>query len=72
MPFLVSELDSKVEDIVSRLLERSAYALAWSKRVINRRVVDQLNLTLDAGQAYEMLVWLQREKLGWQEKKTLD
>lgn len=66
------ELDSKVDDIVSRLLERGAYALAWAKRVANRRVADQLNLTLDAGLAYEMLVWMQREKLGWKEKKTLD
>jgi enoyl-CoA hydratase len=67
-----SQLDAKVDEIVSQLLERGAYALAWAKRVANRRVVDQLNMTLDAGQAYEMLVWLQREKLGWKEKRTLD
>jgi enoyl-CoA hydratase len=67
-----AQLDAKVNEIVQKLLERSAYALAWSKRVINRRVVEQLNLTLDAGLAYEHLVWLQREKLGWVEKKTLD
>jgi enoyl-CoA hydratase/carnithine racemase len=66
------QLDAKVESIVQQLLERGAYALAWAKRIANRRVADQLNLTLDAGQAYEMLVWLQREKLGWKEKKTLD
>lgn len=67
-----NELDAKVDDIVKRLLERGAYALAWSKRLINKRVVDQLNMSLDVGQAYEWLVWLQREKLGWVEKKTLD
>jgi enoyl-CoA hydratase len=67
-----AELDEKVDDIVNRLLERSAYALAWSKRVANKRVVEQLNMALDSGQAYEWLVWTQREKLGWVEKKTLD
>lgn len=66
------ELDSKVNDIVNRLLQRGAYALAWAKRVANRRVVEQLNMSLDAGVAYEMVTWLQREKLGWVEKKTLE
>ncbi len=67
-----AELDAKVDDIVARLLQRGAYALAWAKRVANRKVVEQLNMTLDAGAAYEMVTWLQREKLGWKEKKTLD
>jgi len=66
------ELDTKVEEIVGSLLQRSAYALAWAKRVANRRVAQHLNLTLDAGVAYEMVTWLQREKLGWKDKKTLD
>lgn len=53
------ELDAKVDDIVQRLLKRGAYALAWTKRVVNRRVAEQLNLTLDAGVAYEMVTFLQ-------------
>jgi hypothetical protein len=61
-----------VDDIVARLLKRSAYALAWTKRIANRHVVEQLNRTLDAGAAYEMVNFLQIEKLGWQDKKSLD
>ena len=47
------ELDATVNDIVNKLLERSAYALAFTKRVVNRRVAEHLNLTLDAGIGYE-------------------
>lgn len=65
------QLDAKVQDIVQRLLQRSAYALAWRKRITNRHVVEQLNRTLDAGAAYEMVNVLQIEKLGWEDKKTL-
>ncbi len=66
------QLDSKVDEVVRRLLQRGAYALAWTKRVLNRRVVDHLNLTLDAGIAYEMLTFIQREHTGGVDKKTLD
>jgi enoyl-CoA hydratase/carnithine racemase len=55
------ELDAKVQDVVGRLLKRSAYALAWTKRVANRRVAAHLNLTLDAAAAYEMLTLVHRE-----------
>lgn len=54
-----AELDAKVDDLVQRLLKRGAYALARTKRLVNRRVVSQLNLTLDAGVAYEMVTQLQ-------------
>ncbi len=64
-------LDAKVADLVGRLLDRGAHALGWAKRVANRRVADHLNLTLDAGVAYEMVSWLQLEKLDWQERRTL-
>jgi enoyl-CoA hydratase len=67
-----NELDKKVEEIVQRLLSRGAYELAWTKRLVNRRVVDQLNRTLDAGVAYEMVGFLYREKLGGQNKHSLD
>ena len=67
-----AELDKKVEEIVQRLLSRGAYQLAWTKRIVNRRVVDQLNRALDAGVGYEMVGFLYREKLGGEEKLTLD
>jgi enoyl-CoA hydratase len=53
------ELDAKVADIADRLLSKSAYALARTKRIVNRRVADQLNLTLDASVAYEMVTMMQ-------------
>ncbi len=65
------ELDRKVDDIVQRLLQRAAYPLAWTKRIVNRTVAEQLNRTLDAGIAYEMVGFLHREKQGGQDKLTL-
>lgn len=64
-----NEMDDKVIDIVNRLLDRSAYALAWTKRTANRRVVDHLNKTLDSAAAYEMVNFLQAEWLDWQDPK---
>jgi enoyl-CoA hydratase/carnithine racemase len=66
------EIDAVVADLVRRLLERPAYPLAWAKRVANRHVIDQLNRTLDAGAAYEMIGLAQLEMQGWNDKKTLD
>jgi enoyl-CoA hydratase len=60
----LGELDTTVDEMVSRLLRRSSYALAWTKRTINRRIVDALNMTLDASAAYEMVNFLQLERLG--------
>jgi enoyl-CoA hydratase len=65
------ELDAKVADLVARLLKRPSYALAWTKRVINRRIIDTLNMSLDAGAAYEMVNFLQLERLGWKDPTTL-
>lgn len=65
-------LDAVVGDVVERLLRRSAYALAWTKRTINRRIVDTLNLTLDAAAAYEMVNFLQLERLGGRDATTLE
>jgi enoyl-CoA hydratase len=62
----LAELDAVTDDIVQRLLARSAFALAWTKRVVNRRVADQLNLTLDASIAYEQLGLAQIRQLGYQ------
>ena len=33
------ELDATVDDMVERLLKRTSYALAWTKRTANRRIV---------------------------------
>ena len=66
------ELDALVEDIVRRLLKRSAYALAWTKRVSNRLLAHHLNLALDASAAYEMVNFLQMQRLGWEDPKTLE
>jgi enoyl-CoA hydratase len=65
----VGELDATVDDVVRRLLLRPAYALAWTKRVVNRRVVEQLNRTLDAGAAFEMVTFLQAERAGFEDPK---
>jgi enoyl-CoA hydratase/carnithine racemase len=65
----LDELDAKVNELVEGLLGRNPYALAWTKRVANRRVAEHLNLTLDAGVAYEMVSFYQLEKLGTQEPK---
>ena len=64
-------LDAVVDDIVARLLLRSSYALAWTKRTINRRLADQLNMTLDASAAYEMVNFLQIDRLNGEDPKTL-
>ena len=65
------ELDAHVAHVVERLLQRPAYALAWTKRVVNRAVVDQLNRTLDAGVGYEMVTFLQAERQGWKDRLEL-
>ncbi len=66
------ELDAKVEEIVHALLRRSSYALAWTKRIANRRVADQLNLSLDASAAYEMVNFLQLDRLGGEDPRSLE
>jgi enoyl-CoA hydratase/carnithine racemase len=65
------DLDAHVARVVERLLQRPAYALAWTKRVVNRIVVDQLNRTLDAGAGYEMVSFLQAERQGWKDRTEL-
>ncbi|MEW6631564.1 MAG: enoyl-CoA hydratase/isomerase family protein [Pseudomonadota bacterium] len=65
------ELDAKVDALCDRLLKRSAYALAWTKRIANRHVVQQLNMTLDAGVGYEMVCGLQYERAGRKNKFSL-
>ena len=66
-----ADLDAKVDELVQGLLRRSAYALAWTKRVANRNVVTQLNQTLDAAAAYEMVNFLQIERQNGVDPKSL-
>ncbi len=65
------ELDAKVDDLVQGLLAKGAYTLAWTKRLCNRHVVEQLNRVLDAGVGYEMVGLLQREALGGEDPSAL-
>jgi len=67
-----ADLDDCVSDFVRRLLLRSAYALAWTKRTANRQVVAQVTSALDAGLAYEMVTFHQWERLGWTDTKHFD
>ena len=66
------ELDNATASLVESSLKRSSFALAWSKRLINRQIVEQLNRTLDAAVAYEMVNLLQVERLGYQDPRQLD
>jgi enoyl-CoA hydratase len=50
----LAELDAAVDDLVARLLRRSADVLAFTKRVLNRRVVADMNATLDPAVAYQL------------------
>lgn len=66
------DLDAKVDALCEKLLRRSAFALAWTKRVANRRVVQHLNMTLDAGAAYEMVSALQIERAKFKDHFSLE
>ncbi len=67
-----SELDAKVDEMVEALLRRSSYALAWTKRTANRLLAHHLNMTLDASAAYEMINFLQLDRLGGKDPMTLE
>ena len=66
------ELDAVAADLVRRLIERSAYALAWTKRVANRSFAAGMSERLDAGMAYEMVNFYQAERTGWKSIGQLD
>jgi enoyl-CoA hydratase len=51
----LEELNAKVETIVHELLRRTRESIGFTKRVLNRRVVAELNSTVDAAIAYQML-----------------
>ena len=51
----VEELDAKTEEIAQRLLKRNPYALALTKRVLNKQMLANFNLVHDASLGYEFL-----------------
>jgi enoyl-CoA hydratase/carnithine racemase len=51
----MDQLDTVLDEIVEKLLARPSYVLAHTKRVINKRAVEQLNRAQDLASAYEML-----------------
>ncbi len=51
----MSQLDTIVDDLVRRLLRRSPESLALTKRAVNRRMAQQVNLTMDAAAGYQWL-----------------
>ena len=63
----MADLDTEVDRIVGKLLEKPAHALAWTKRSVNRYIAAQHNQTLDAAAAYEMVNFLQWERAGYKQ-----
>jgi hypothetical protein len=43
-----------------------------TKRTANRPIVEQLSKSLDPGLAYEMVNFLQWERMGWTDTKSFD
>lgn len=50
-----AELDAKTRQIATRLLARNPYALAMTKRVLNKQMLAQFNMVHDAALGYEFL-----------------
>lgn len=50
-----AELDAKTEELAQRLLRRNAYALAFTKRILNKQMLASFNLVHDAALGYEFL-----------------
>jgi enoyl-CoA hydratase len=50
-----AELDAKTDEIAQRLLKRNAYALALTKRILNKPALAAFNQTHDAALGYEFL-----------------
>lgn len=49
------QLDTQLDEIIEKLLARPATVLARTKKVINKRMVEQWNMTQDLASAYEIL-----------------
>jgi enoyl-CoA hydratase len=63
-----AELDAKTDEIAQRLLKRNAYALALTKRVLNKQLMESFSRVHDAALGYEFLNFYmqtpQAKKLG--------
>ena len=66
----LEKLDSVVDEFANQLLKRSSFALAWTKRILNRNVASQVNLALDASVAYEQINLIQIQRLGFENDPT--
>ncbi len=51
----MAELDAKVDEIIEKFLARPQHMLARSKRLVNKHLVEQFNLTEDLAAAYSQL-----------------
>ena len=67
-----AELERVASDLVRRLLERSAFALAWTKRVVNKAFLAEMSARLEPAMAYEMVNFYQAERTGWTSIGALD
>ena len=50
-----AELDRATDELAERLLKRTAYGIAWTKRLLNQRLRSAYNMSFDAGIGYEFL-----------------
>jgi len=57
-------LDETLNEVIDKLLARPAYVLARVKRVCNKHLIDQFNLTQDLAIAYEGLDFFTHASLG--------
>jgi enoyl-CoA hydratase/carnithine racemase len=61
------DLDAKVGEIIDQLLARPQHALAQTKRLFNKKLIEQWNLTMDLAHAYEMLDFYKHNTQGHME-----
>ncbi|WP_454689139.1 enoyl-CoA hydratase/isomerase family protein [Achromobacter aloeverae] len=50
----LAQLDTEVDEYVQQLLRRAADVLAFTKRTLNRRIAQHMNMTLDMALAYQL------------------
>ena len=51
----MAEVDGVLDEIVCKLLMRPPIALGRTKKILNKRLIDQWNLTQDLAAAYQKL-----------------
>jgi fermentation-respiration switch protein FrsA (DUF1100 family) len=68
----LADLDTEVDRIVGKSLEKPAHALAWTKRSVNGYIAAQHNQTLDAAADYEMVNFLQWERAGFKQEMDFE